>query len=169
MKSRRWRDGVLAAFGHPVSRLPPGFFQQLQRLDDHAAIDCFNHIVDGQQTAGAGGQRFHFDAGATESFGSGGAGDCGCRRVEIELDGDARECDRMAERDQVAGAFGGLNGGDAGDAEYIAFLCRTGMDQFKGGRLHANATSGARQPCCFGLGANIDHVGLAGGIEMGER
>lgn len=74
----------------------------------------------------------------------------------------------MAERDQVASAFGRLNGGDAGDAEYVALLGRALLDQREGFRLHADAPGSAGDAFGFGLGADVDHVGLAGGIEMGQ-
>ena len=74
----------------------------------------------------------------------------------------------MAKRDQVAGALGGLDGGDAGDAEDVALLGIAGADQRQGFGFHANAAGGTGNAFGFRLGADIDHVGLAGGIEMGE-
>jgi hypothetical protein len=49
------------------------------------------------------------------------------------------------------------------------FFAAAALDQLEGGRRHADAAAGARQARGFGLGADIDHVRLAGGIEMGQR
>jgi len=43
------------------------------------------------------------------------------------------------------------------------------MDQIKGCRQHADASGGAGKAGGFGFGTDINHVGLTGGIEMGER
>ncbi len=101
--------------------------QQAYALDPHAAVDRLAHVVDGQQSDAGGGQRFHLDAGAVE----------GLRRhrrsptasvVERELDGDARQRQRMRERDQLGRALGRLDRGDARDAENVALAgaCRRG-------------------------------------------
>jgi len=49
------------------------------------------------------------------------------------------------------------------------FFRRAGRDQREGRGLHADAAGGARQPGGLDLGADIDHVRLAGGVEVGER
>jgi hypothetical protein len=71
--------------------------------------------------------------------------------------------------DQVGGALARLDRGKARDAEHVALSCRAALDQVEGGGCHADVALRARQPGGFGLGADIDHMGLAGGIEVGQR
>ena len=56
---------------------------------------------------------------------------------QLEGDRDAREGDRMRERNQLGRALCRLNRGDAGDAEHVALLGAPGGDQAEGGRAHA--------------------------------
>jgi len=44
-------------------------FKQFNGINHHATIDGFQHIVDGEQANGGGGEGFHFDAGASDGFG----------------------------------------------------------------------------------------------------
>jgi len=73
----------------------------------------------------------------------------------------------MAQRDQLGGAFRGLDRGDARDAQHVAFLRRPP-------RISARWTTASR--CAARdrdapgdrLGADVDHVRLPGGVEMGK-
>ena len=49
--------------------------KQLHRINHHATINRFEHVIDGEQADGGSSEGFHFDAGATYGFGCGGAGD----------------------------------------------------------------------------------------------
>ena len=137
-------------------------------LDVHAAIDRLGHVVYRQQADGGRGQGFHFNACLAVALGCDDAMNGALRLVNVEVDRDARQADRMAERDQVAGALGALNRGDPGNADDIALFCRAGADQGKRFRLHENAAAGTGDAGGFGLVPDIDHVGLAGSVEMGE-
>ncbi|MNR56102.1 hypothetical protein D3C85_1766150 [compost metagenome] len=75
----------------------------------------------------------------------------------------------MAQRDQVRGLLGALDGGQAGDADDVALLGIAALQQRKGGRQHGDVAGGHRHAAGFRLVADVDHVGLAGGIEMGKR
>lgn len=88
--------------------------------------------------------------------------------INGEISGDAGECDRMTERDQIAGTLGGLNGCDAGDADHIPLFCIALLNQCQGGGLHVDAAGRAGSTCCFIFGADIDHVRLAGAIKVSK-
>ena len=90
------------------------------------------------------------------------------RFIDGEFDGNPGQGDGVAERNQVARAFRCLDGGDAGDAEDVTLLGGAVADQGQGCRLHEDAARGASDTGCFGLGADIDHVGLAGVVEMSQ-
>ena len=46
------------------------------------------------------------------------------------------------------------------------FFAVAGLDQREGGRLHPDPALGDGDAAGLGLGADVDHVGLAAGIEM---
>jgi hypothetical protein len=70
--------------------------------------------------------------------------------------------------DQVGGALGALDGGDAGNADHVALLVVAGQDARQGGGLHHDAAFGAGDAAGFGFGGDVHHVGLALGVEVGE-
>lgn len=74
----------------------------------------------------------------------------------------------VAEGNQVAGSFGGLDGGDPGDAQHIPLGGIAALDQGQGVGAHHNAARGAGQTSGFGLATHIHHMGLASGVEVGE-
>ena len=74
----------------------------------------------------------------------------------------------MAQRNQVTGLLGRHDAGDARDAQHVALLGRAALDDGQGFGLHGDAALGDRDAVGCGLGADIDHVGLALGIEVGE-
>lgn len=151
-----------------MPRLAAFLFDQTHAFDAHSPIDGFAHVVDGQQTDGNRCQRFHLDTGAPKAFGGDRAVDGAVGVVDGEFGGDAGQTDRMAQRDQVAGALGRLNRGNAGDTENIAFLGRAVANQGQRFRLHADGTGGTGDTGGFRFVADIHHVGLAGGVEMGQ-
>ena len=66
-------------------------FKQLHRINHHATINGFEHVIDGEQADGSGGEGFHFDAGAPNGFGCGSAGDRRICGITDKLDGDAEQ------------------------------------------------------------------------------
>ena len=105
-----------------ASRFAAGFFQQPDFLDVHAAVDGLAHIINGQKADAYRGERFHFDAGTAEGLDRDLEAYAGARGIEFELGGNAGYGKRMAKRDEVGGAFGSLNGGEAGNADDVAFF-----------------------------------------------
>ncbi len=112
----------------PQARFSTALFLQLQRFDAHAAIHGLAHVVDGQQGNAGGRQGFHFHAGAAYGFRRGCAGYCVATAFNLELDVHPGQRQRVAERDQRRGVFGGLDAGNPGNAEHIAFFCAAGHD-----------------------------------------
>ena len=43
-------------------------FQQFDTINHHAAVNRLEHVINRKQCDGCGGQRFHFNTGATNSF-----------------------------------------------------------------------------------------------------
>lgn len=74
----------------------------------------------------------------------------------------------MAERDQVTRPFGSLDGGNSCDADDVAFFAVARLNPGQGFGLHADAACGPGEARAFLLAANVHHVGLASGIEVGE-
>ena len=74
----------------------------------------------------------------------------------------------MAQRNQIGRALRALNGGDAGDAEHVAFLCRAGANQCQRFRLHPDGAARDGDAMRAVLAADVNHVGLSGAVEMGE-
>ena len=72
----------------------------------------------------------------------------------------------MAQRDQIAGALGRHDSGDARNAEHIALLVGTGRDHGVSLWQHANNPRGDRHPMGHILVTHIDHVGVPGLIEV---
>lgn len=149
-----------------MARLAALFFEQANLTKFHAAIDRLAHIVNRKQRTGDRSERLHFNAGTAYGLHRGGTNHCGGTLPGFEFDGDARDRDRVRQRNPVWRAFGGLDRGNACDAQYVALFCAARKNLAQGGRLHANATACACEAVGFGFGANIDHVCLAGSVEM---
>lgn len=152
----------------PIPAFPAMLFHHPYVRHDHASIDCLAHVIDRQETDLHRRQCFHFNAGLAEGFNLGAAMDAAVADIGAELDGDARQCQRMTQGHQITGAFGAHDGGDASNAQHIAFFCIASEDDCQRCRLHPDGSAGDGNPVSFILGADIDHVGAAAGIEMGE-
>ena len=74
----------------------------------------------------------------------------------------------MAQGDQVAGFLGGHDAGQACYAQDIAFFGGAGLDDGQSFGLHADKTFGNGNAVRAGFAANVDHMGLALGVEVGE-
>lgn len=151
-----------------MSRLAAEFFYQPDVVETHAAISCLAHIVDRQQADAGCGECFHFDTGAAETFCRDGA----MHRIVFDIDGkvggDPGQGNRVAQGDQVPRAFGGLDCGDPRNTENIPFFCRPSLDQGERFRLHENTAGSPGNARSFCLGADVDHVSLAGTVKMSQ-
>jgi hypothetical protein len=88
----------------------------------HPAVGRLAHVVDRQQTDLHRGKRFHFDPGLADRLHLRAAVHTGGRGIDLEIDRDPGNRQRMAQRHQVAGALGAHDGGDARDAQHVAFF-----------------------------------------------
>lgn len=86
----------------------------------------------------------------------------------FKFDSNARQCQGVAQRDQIAGLFGGHDACDAGDAQHVAFLGCARFDQCQGFGLHFDVACGYGHTVGGGFGAYVHHVGLALCVEVGE-
>ena len=143
-----------------------GFFQQAHVVDDHAAIDRFAHIVNGQQRDLHTGERLHFDPGLARGFCGDGTFDGIVVGIDVELDGDVSKRQWVTHRYQLRGSLGRHDTGNAGDAEHITLLVPALLNQFQRLGLHDDAAAGNRAARARSLVGNIDHMGFAGLIEV---
>ena len=90
------------------------------------------------------------------------------RLVEVELDGDARQWQRVAERDQFTGSFRRLDGGYPRNAQHVALLGIARPNQRQRFGTHPDSPRRPGQPFGFRLGSDVNHVRLTGGIEVSE-
>jgi hypothetical protein len=74
----------------------------------------------------------------------------------------------VTQRDQLGGALGGHDAGNAGDAQHVAFFGGAGFDQCQGGGQHVDAAAGHANAVGLGLGRDVHHMGLALVVKMGE-
>src|SRR5947207_9365800 len=89
---------------------------QPDSLDRHNTIDGLAHVVHGQGGDADGREGFHLDAGAAEDA----HGRLDAEQVvgvPGEGEGGGSDGERMAEGDEVAGALGGHDAGEAGSFE----------------------------------------------------
>ena len=88
--------------------------------------------------------------------------------VELGVDVDVVEADRVAQRDQLARALGRLDARDARHAEDVALGRVAGRHALGGRRGHAHDRAGHGAPGADLLGADVDHPRGALGVEVGE-
>jgi hypothetical protein len=71
-------------------------------------------------------------------------------------------------RDQLGSALRTLNCGDACDTQHVTLRGAALLDVLQGLGAHDDALARYRDTAGLGLIADIDHVRLAAGIEMGQ-
>ena len=67
-----------------------------------------------------------------------------------------------------AGFLGGLNPGDAGNAQHVAFFGAAFGNHAESGFLHDDAAARDGDALRDSLGTDVNHVRLAAGVEMRE-
>src|SRR5262252_5742259 len=158
---------LLALRGPVMPGFPAAFLDDADHLDDHAALDCLDHVVDREASDRNGGQRLHLDAGLPRHL------DCRAHRKPVafrhDVDCDVADGERMAKRNEFVGLFRRHDAGDAGGAEHVALLGIARNDEVERGGAHAHEAGGDRDAFGRGLWRYIDHTGSAAAIDMGER
>src|SRR5579871_424140 len=160
---------ILASRPAEYSGLAPGFLLQPQLGDAHAAIDRFKHVVDREQAHCLGGQRLHFHPGLPAAFDAREDAHRVALLLELEVDGHARDRERMRERHQVGGALGRLDSCDARHPEDVALARASRGEQPQGGALHDDAPGGDGDAVGRRFPADVDHVRGTFAVEMGQR
>src|SRR5690606_12726689 len=150
----------------PVAALAAGLRHDLHLLDDGEVIDGFDHVVEGECGGARSGQCLHLHA--RDALGAYGRGDLDVvsARGEIHLDPGQRE--RVAQRDQVAGALGAHDPGQTRGRERLALgqlAARGPVHDVLTGAQHGASGRGARGDL---LGGDVDHVGGAVGPDVRE-
>ncbi len=149
-----------------VIGLAAGLFKQAHAGELHRLVDGFEHVDDGEAGDGDGGEGFHFDAGLCVDGGGGEDADAGGRE-EFKIDGNLIEGERVAEGDEFAGAFRGLNTGDSGDGKDFAFGAGVGDESVIRFGCHLNEAFRDRAAKRGRFATDIHHVGGAGVGEVG--
>ena len=150
-------------------------FQQADVGHGHASVNRLAHVVNRQQGHLQGGEGFHFYAGGADGFGRHGAHDTiglgtfgGAGVDDVKLHGDPRQGQRVAQRNEFAGLFGRHDGGHAGNAQHIAFFGAATFNQLARGGQHLDAAARNGNAVRVGFAADIDHMGLALGVKVGD-
>jgi hypothetical protein len=74
----------------------------------------------------------------------------------------------MAQRNQIRTLLGGLDGGNSGDANHIAFFVASGHHHVESTFLHLYTASSSCNTVCVSLLTHIYHVGLASFVKMSQ-
>ena len=105
-----------------MAALAASLLDEMDLAQLHALIDGLTHIVDGEQGGGNARQGLHLHAGDARRLD-------GAERLHSlplgqkpEVHAHFRQRQRMTQRDELAGALGGHDAGNAGHAQYIAFF-----------------------------------------------
>lgn len=89
-------------------------------------------------------------------------------RLRLQVHFYFAEHQRMTQRDQLPGTFRGLNTGDARGGEYIAFMVAAVDNHRKRCGLHFDVSLSARLTHRFRFAGNVNHVGFARGVNVGQ-
>jgi hypothetical protein len=143
--------------GPPVARFAAGLGDQAHLFDHHALVERLGHVIDCEERDRSGCHRFHFHAGLAGQRGGGGGADGVF--LEGEIDRHRLEPERVAQRDQLAGALGGHDPGDARGGEHVALGRVALADRGERLRRHGDPAAGDRDGARGGLAADIDHAG----------
>ena len=146
----------------------PPLLHHPKPLHHHPLIHSLAHIVNSQQTNLYRSQGFHLHAGLSFEFNSGSAENGAGLGLQLKFHSHTGQSQGVAEGDEVAGFFCGHDGGDAGYAQYITFFGRAALHNGQGFGLHGDAAFGDCDAVGAGLVADVDHMGLALGVEVGE-
>ena len=88
--------------------------------------------------------------------------------VEAELDRDLVEGQGVTEGNELRGVLGRHYARDSRNTQNVALLNCVGLDQLQGLGLHEDGARDNGDALGSGLWAYVDHLGLAGGVDMGE-
>ena len=124
--------------GRPHSATSLVFSSSLTSSTTISLSMAFDHVVDGQRGDRGGRQRLHLDARLRRRLGRG--HDRDARLLDLELDTEMRQRERVAERDQLGRPLRRHDPGELGGRQRVAL--RQVAQPRRGARAHAH--EGAR-------------------------
>ena len=144
-----------------VARSAAGLLEQPDRLDDDVALQRLGHVVERERGHRRGGQRLHLDPGTSRRGDLGPDGNRAGSRVGSQLDVDAVERQRMAERDELGGALCRSDAGEAGGDERVALRSARVDERGEHVGAHPNGCLGDGSARGHRLRSDVDHPRLA--------
>ena len=102
-----------------MARAAAALFEQFNALDRDAALESFDHVVNGQRRDRDGRHRFHLDAGRPVDRGTGSQGDGSGLGIDHAIYFEMVKPERVAERNQFSGPFGGHDPCDPRAGEHV--------------------------------------------------
>ncbi len=141
-------------------------FEQAHGRDLDAAVDGLAHVVDRERGDRGGDERLHLDPGAPDQAHLGRQVQAGQRLVGLDLDARERQRERVAERDELVGALGGHDAGEAGRGHDVALRDGSVADDGERRRRHDHARLGARDALGLGLAGDVDHARPTAIVQM---
>ena len=166
---RAWRSGPRAP--QDASRrpdLPPRFSSRRTVAHHHAAVDGLAHVVDGEQRHLHRGERLHLDPGARGALDRGAALDARMRRVERELDRHRVSGNGWQSGISSAVRFGAWIAAmraTPSTSPFFAVPASTNSNVAGSMRIDPRGHGHAMR---LGLRADVNHLRLRRGVEMGE-
>lgn len=142
--------------------------QHSHPLYRHASINRLAHVIYREQADLHRCECFHFYAGLAGGFTLHPAGDAVCCFVRHKTDIHPAEAKWMAKWNEVTGFFAGLNGGNPGDAEHVAFFGSALQDGLQGIGLHHDMALGDGDAFGMCFVTNIDHMSMALVVKVGQ-
>src|SRR5262245_63334080 len=105
-----------------MSRLAAALLEEADALDAHAALERLHHVVDGQAGDRDRGQRLHLDPSWSADLDARTHPEARRLALGLDVDGNVRDGEGMAEGDQLMRSLCRHDAGDAGRAEHVALL-----------------------------------------------
>ena len=129
-------------------------------------VDGLDHVDHGEAGDRDGGERLHLDAGAVGGRDRGHDVD---RLVgDDEVEGDRRQRERVAQRDQRRRLLGAHDPGQPRHGEGVALRHAGAAEQRDDGRRDEDAARCGRRTRRHCLAGDVDHPGRAGVVDVGE-
>src|SRR5262249_44817561 len=151
-----------------MSRLATALLEEADTLNAHAAFERLHHVVDGQAGDGDRGQRFHLDPGRSGDLDARAPPEAGEIALGLDVDGNVRDGEGMAEWNQLMRSLCRHDAGDAGGAEHVALLGVACEHEVEGLCRHHDPALGYGLPLARRLRRHVDHACLAASTQMAQ-
>ena len=152
----------------PFPALAAALAHEAHGLEGHAAVDRLAHVVDRQPRRGDRHQGLHLHPGAGVRLHARLDRDARALGVGQQLDLDAVERQRVAERNPLVGALGGLDARDARRGQHVSLGDPALGDLREGLRGHAHLPARDADAARHGLVGHVHHPRAAPPVEVGK-